>query len=216
MSKLKLHGYFRSGAAYRVRIALNLKGLSYDQASVHLRRGEQFSAAFSKLNPAHLVPALEDGPEVLRQSLAIIEYLEETHPEPPLLPSDPAGRARVRALAYDIACDIHPIDNLRVMVYMEKILGLDQKARDAWYAHWIRLGFEAIEATLARGAGTGRFCHGDAPTLADVCLIPQLGNAARVNLDLTPYPTIRRIAGECRKLEAFQRAEPQNQPDAEA
>ena len=210
-----LYGYFRSSAAYRVRIAMNLKGLDYDQASIHLRNGVQFSEAFSRLNPAHLVPALEDGPTVLRQSLAIIEYLDETHPHPPLLPKDPAGRARVRALAQDVACDIHPINNLRILVYLEKQLGLDQKTRDQWYAHWIRLGFDCIEKVLADGKATGRFCHGDAPGLADICLVPQIANAARVKLDMAPYPTIARIHAECQKLPAFQKALPQNQPDAE-
>ncbi|MGQ0676974.1 MAG: maleylacetoacetate isomerase [Rhodospirillales bacterium] len=214
MAGMKLHGYFRSSAAYRVRIALNLKGLDCEQASIHLRKGEQFSEDFSRLNPAHLVPALEDEPHVLRQSFAIIEYLEETHPLPPLLPRDPAGRARVRALAYDSACDIHPLDNLRVLVYLEKTMGQDQASRDRWFAHWIDLGFAAIERLLADGK-TGRFCHGDAPGLADVCLVPQVANAGRVNLDMTPYPTIARIAGECARLPAFRKAEPQNQPDAE-
>ncbi len=215
MAKMILHGNFRSSAAYRVRIAMNLKGLEYDQVSIHLRNGVQFSEAFAKLNPAHLVPALEDGPNVLRQSLAIIEYLDETSPSPPLLPKDPAGRARVRALAQDVACDIHPIDNLRILVYLEKQLGHDQKARDQWYAHWIRLGFDCIEKVLAGGKATGKFCHGDTPGLADICLVPQIANAARVKLDMTPYPTIGRIHAECQKLPAFQKALPQNQPDAE-
>lgn len=214
MSTMKLHGYFRSSAAYRVRIALNLKGLTYDQASIHLRKGDQFSDAYRKLNPAGLVPALEDGPHVLTQSLAIVEYLEETHPSPPLLPRSPADRARVRAIALAIACDIHPLDNLRVLVYLEKRLGHDQKTRDAWFAHWIDLGFAAIERLLGDGR-TGKFCHGDAPGLADLCLVPQVANAGRVNLDMTRYPTIARINAECAKLPAFQKALPQNQPDAE-
>jgi len=215
MSRLKLHGYFRSSAAYRVRIALNLKGLDYDQASIHLRKGVQFSPDYRKLNPAQLVPALEDGPLVLRQSMAIIEYLYETHPNPPLLPQDPAGRARVRALAQDISCDIHPLDNLRVLVYLEKNLGQDQKSRDRWFAHWIEQGFAGMETVLAGSRQTGRFCHGDAPGLADICLVPQVANAGRVNLDMTPYPTIARIHAECQKLPAFQKALPMNQPDAE-
>lgn len=212
---MKLHGYFRSSASYRVRIALNLKGLGYDQASIHLRRGIQFSPEFRKLNPAQLVPVLEDGPNVLRQSLAIMEYLEETHPNPPLLPRDPVGRARVRALAQDIACDIHPIDNTRVMAYLEKNLGLDQQKRDVWYGHWIALGFRAIEASLSASKQTGKFCHGDTPSMADICLVPQIANGARVKLDMSPYPTINRIHAECQRHPAFIKALPQNQPDAE-
>ncbi len=214
MATMKLHGYFRSSAAYRVRIAMNLKGLDYGQASIHLRKGDQFSDAYRKLNPAELVPALEDGPHVLTQSLAIVEYLEETHPNPPLLPKSPADRARVRAIALTVACDVHPLDNLRVLVYLEKKLGQDQKARDAWFAHWIELGFTAIERLLADGK-TGTFCHGDTPGLADICLAPQVANAARVNLDMSRYPIIARIDAACAKLPAFQKALPQNQPDAE-
>ncbi len=214
MASMKLHGYFRSSAAYRVRIAMNLKGLEYGQASIHLRKGDQFSEAYCKLNPAQLVPALEDGPQVLTQSLAIVEYLEETHPAPALLPRSPAERARVRAIALNIACDIHPLDNLRVLVYLEKKLGHDQKTRDLWFAHWIDLGFTAIERLLGDGK-TGKFCHGDTPGMADLCLVPQVANAARVSLDMSRYPTIARINAECAGLTAFQKALPQNQPDAE-
>jgi maleylpyruvate isomerase len=210
-----LHGYFRSSAAYRVRIALNLKGLDYDQHSLHLRKGDQRSEAYTKLNPAQLVPTLEDGTSILTQSLAIIEYLDETRPNPPLLPDDSPGRARVRSLAMDIACDIHPIDNTRVMAYLEKKLGLDQAARDAWYRHWIETGFNALERKLNDSRDTGRFCHKDAPGLADICLVPQVANAGRVNTDMSKYPTIARINEECLKLPAFQKAMPQNQPDAE-
>ncbi|MCC6470685.1 MAG: maleylacetoacetate isomerase [Alphaproteobacteria bacterium] len=210
-----LHGYFRSSAAYRVRIALNLKGIAYDQRSYHLRKGEQFGAALGKLNPAQLVPAFEDAGNVLTQSLAIIEYLEETHPTPAFLPKTAAERARVRAIALNIACDIHPLNNLRVLNYLDKPLGHDQATRDAWYRHWVDAGFRAIETMLAGSGATGRFCHGDQPGLADICLVPQVANAARVNTDMAPYPTIVRIHAECQKLPAFQKALPQNQPDAE-
>jgi maleylacetoacetate isomerase len=214
---MKLHGYFRSSAAFRVRIALNLKGLDYELAVVHLTRngGEQHSDAYRKLNPQQLVPTLEDGPLALTQSLAIIEYLEETRPAPRLLPAEPAQRARVRALALAIACDIHPLNNLRVLRRLKSQLGADEPARDEWYRHWIAVGFEALEATLARDAQTGRFCHGDAPTLADVCLVPQVFNARRYQSPLEGYPTILRIHDACMALEAFRRAAPEAQPDAE-
>lgn len=214
---LKLYTYFRSSASYRVRIALNLKGLVYEAVPVHLVRdgGQQHSAAFTALNPAALVPVLIDGDTTLSQSLAIIEYLEETHPEPALLPEDAAGRARVRAIAQTIACEIHPLDNLRVLRYLELELGVAAPARTAWYRHWVELGFAAIERALVDGHATGRFCHGDTPTVADCCLVPQLFNAERFGVPLDPYPTIRRIGAACRSLEPFARAAPQAQPDAE-
>ncbi|MGE5202490.1 MAG: maleylacetoacetate isomerase [Acidobacteriota bacterium] len=213
---MKLHGYFRSSAAFRVRIALNLKGLDYEQASIHLRKNEQFGAAYLKLNPQALVPALEDGAEVVSQSLAIIEYLDETHPKPPLLPSSPTGRARVRSLSQMIACDIHPIDNLRVLRYLANPLGHDEKTVETWFNHWIKLGFDAIEQRLAHERATGRFCHGDAPGLADCCLVPQVMNAKRYpSFDLEPYPTIMRIFEACRAVPAIERAFPEKQPDAE-
>jgi maleylacetoacetate isomerase len=212
---MKLYGYFRSSAAFRVRIALNLKGLVYEQASIHLRKNEQRRPEFLALQPQGLVPALEDGGAVFVQSLAIIEYLDETHPAPPLLPATPAGRARVRALAQAVACDIHPIDNLRVLRYLGKPLGHDEKVVETWFNHWIKLGFDAIERMLA-GGGTGRFCHGDTPGLADACLIPQVYNAKRYpSFDLQPYPTIRRIFDAAMALEAFAQARPEMQPDAE-
>ncbi len=211
---MRLHTFFRSSAAYRVRIALNLKGLAVEAVPVHLRRNEQQSAAFTRMNPQRFVPALEDGPAVLIQSLAILEYLEETHPEPPLLPRDPLGRARVRAIALAIACDIHPLNNLRVLRHLQTALGLDEPARDAWARHWIEEGFAAIETMLREGPA-GTFCHGDTPTLADVCLVPQVANAHRVKTDLSTYPIIRRIDATCRALPAFAAAAPENQPDAE-
>ena len=213
---MKLHGYFRSSAAFRARIALNLKGLAYEQVSHHLRKGEQRAPDYLKVNPQGFVPALEDGSHVLIQSLALIEYLDETHPKPPFLPRDPVGRARVRAIALAIACDIHPLNNLRVLKYIKKELGASEAQHDAWYRHWIITGFEAIEQMLAAG-GTGKFCHGDTPTLADICLVPQVFNAKRFMTDaeLAAYPMLMRVFGECMKLEAFDRAQPSKQPDAE-
>lgn len=213
---MKLYDYFRSSAAFRTRIALNLKGLSYERVFIHLRKAEQSAPAYLKINPQGLVPALEDGAHLLTQSLSIIEYLDETHPEPPFLPKAPAERARVRALALAIACDIHPIDNLRVLVYLKKNLKVSDEQHDAWYRHWIHEGFKGIEGLLQTG-GTGRFCHGDRPGLADVCLVPQVFNAKRVYSDaeLAAYPTIMRIFGECMKVPAFEAAQPSKQPDCE-
>ena len=211
-----LHGYFRSSAAYRVRIALNLKGLEHDQVSVHLRKGEQRAASFLALNPQGMVPALADGDAMLTQSPAILEYLDEAYPETPrLLPDGPVDRARVRALAAAVACDIHPLNNLRVLKYIQGPLGCTQEAMIAWYNHWIVEGFMALEAMLAGDSRTGRFCHGDSPGLADICLVPQVFNSARHALDLAPYPTILRIAEACGELEAFQTAHPSRQPDSE-
>lgn len=212
---MKLHHYALSSASFRVRIALNLKDLPYERVSLHLRRAEHRSPDFLALNPQGLVPALElDDGTVLTQSLAIIECLDEIHPEPPLLPRDALGRARVRALAQIVACDIHPIDNLRVLKHLEIALGLDQNARDAWYRHWVAVGFAGLEAELAGDPATGRFCHGDAPTLADLCLLPQVFNARRFDCDLSPFPTIGRIAEACLALPAFADAAPDRQPDA--
>jgi maleylacetoacetate isomerase len=214
---MKLYGYFRSSAAFRVRIALNLKGFDYEQAFIHLRKGDQRSAAYLDLNPQGLVPALiaEDG-AVLTQSLSIIEYLEETRPNPPLLPRDSVGRARVRSLAEAIACDIHPIDNLRVLQFLSRQLGHKEPDIETWFNHWIALGFEGIEKTLATDGKAGKFCQGDTPGLADICLVPQVFNARRYpSFDLKPYPSIMRIFENCMKLEAFDRAVPEKQPDAE-
>lgn len=210
-----LHGYYRSSAAFRVRIALNLKGLTHSHASHHLRHGGHHDPQYLRLNPQGLVPALEESGRVLTQSLAIVEYLDETHPSPPLLPDNAADRAHVRALAQIVACDIHPIDNLRVLRYLRDPIGADEAMVQTWYNHWIATGFGAIEAILARDPRTGSFCHGNTPGLADICLVPQVVNAGTFKLDLTPYPTIRRIFDACVALDAFADAHPSRQPDAE-
>jgi len=214
---MKLHNFFRSSASWRVRIALNLKGLNYEYVSVHLRRngGEQFSPLFRSLNPHALVPVLDDSGERLTQSLAIIEYLDEVHPDPPLLPKGVTDRARVRALALDIACDLHPLNNLRVLNYLTKTLGASDAAKGAWYQHWVALGLEALEAQLASSRHTGQFCHGNAPTLADCCLVPQLYQARRFECDLSGYPRLLAIEQNCSVIPAFQAAAPEQQPDAE-
>lgn len=214
---LQLYSYFRSSAAYRLRIALHLKGLAYDTVPVHLLKGggEQLHSAFRAVNPAALVPVLQDGGETLTQSLAIMEYLEETHPQPPLLPADALGRARVRALALAVACDIHPLNNLRVLNYLSGELQAGTQARKAWARHWIALGFSALEAHLAQHPHTGVFCHGDTPTLADCCLVPQVFNGRRFGVDMAPYPTLARIAQHCETLAPFIAAHPARQPDAE-
>lgn len=212
---MQLYGYSRSSAAFRVRIALNLKGLDYDSAFIHLRRGDQSQPAYLGINPQGLVPALEIDGERLIQSLPIIEYLDETHPEPPLLPRDPAGRARVRGLAAVVACDIHPLNNLRVLRYLHRQFGGSEGDVETWYNHWIAAGFTALEGLLAPDPRTGRFCHGDRPTLADIALVPQVVNAERYRLDMAPYPTIARIFETCMTLNAFAAAHPQRQPDYE-
>ena len=214
---MKLHTYFRSSAAFRVRIALNLKGLPYEAVPVHLLRdgGEQHRATYRALNPMGVVPVLQDGPLVLTQSLAIIEYLEEVHPQPALLPATSAERARVRALAQAIACDIHPLNNLRVLQYLKGPLGHTQDEVDAWYRHWVSLGLAAVEQLLANHPQTGRFCHGDTPGLADCCLLPQVFNARRYQCPLDALPTLQRIAAACETHPAFAAALPANQPDAE-
>lgn len=212
---LKLHGYFRSSAAWRVRIALELKGIPYDQGFRHLRKGEQSAPDFLALNPQGLVPALEvAGGAPISQSLAIVEWLEETQPGARLLPADPAGRARVRALAQVIAADTHPIQNLRVLQYLKRELKQEQPAIDAWARHWIALGLATVEARLAEPA-TGTFCHGEEPGMADLCLVPQLYNARRFGLELSPYLRVLQVEAACKALPAFQRAAPEAQPDAE-
>jgi maleylacetoacetate isomerase len=213
---MKLYDYWRSSAAYRVRIALNLKRVAPERHFVHLRKGAQRDDDYLALNAQGLVPALvADEGTVLTQSLAIVEWLDETHPSPALLPADPAGRARVRALALAIACDIHPLNNLRVLNYLKGTLGVDDSQRDGWYRYWCDIGLEALETQLARESATGTFCHGYAPTLADVCLVPQLANARRYDVDLAPYPTLTRIEAACISLPAFADAAPARQPDAE-
>lgn len=211
-----LYTYWRSSAAYRVRIGLELKGLAWEAWPVHLVRdgGEQHRDAYRALNPQQQVPTLLHEGHVLTQSLAILEYLDERFPQVPLLPADAAGRARVRALAQLVACDIHPINNLRVMQYLERSLQLPADARTQWTLHWIAEGFAAMEALLANSRDTGAFCHGDRPGLADICLLPQLYNAHRFGLDLAPYPTLRRIEAACQALDAFDRARPEHQLDA--
>jgi maleylacetoacetate isomerase/maleylpyruvate isomerase len=214
---MKLYTFFRSSASYRVRIALNLKGLDYEQSPIHLRRGggEQLSAAYRAVNPQALVPALEDNGKILTQSLAIIEYLDETHPDPALLPRDPAERALVRSMAMIIACEVHPIQNLRVLNYVKKEYGQSDEQVNRWAQHWIDLGLTALEQTIAAQARRGDFCHGDSPTLADICLVPQLGNARRYGCDLAKYPAILRVEKNCLALSAFANAAPEKQPDAE-
>jgi maleylacetoacetate isomerase len=212
---LKLYSYWRSSACYRVRIALNLKGLPYEQAHVHLAHGEQRGDDFGGVNPQQLVPVLIDGERVIRQSQTIIEYLDESYDgEMKLLPATARARARVRALAQMIACDIHPLNNLRVMQYLEREFNAPKLERESWTKHWIEEGFKAIEALLADNHATGVYCEGDEPSLADVFLIPQVYNARRAAVDLAPFPMIRRIEENCLKLTAFERARPENQPDA--
>ena len=213
---MKLYSFFRSSAAFRVRIALNLKQIAYETVAVHLRRSDQSKPDYRGINPQGLVPTLEDGGHKLIQSLAIIEYLDEVHPDPPLLPKDPADRARVRALAEIVACDIHPINNLRVLRYLTHDLSHEETAIAKWYNHWIAMGFEAVESLLASDARTGAFCHGDSPSLADVTLVPQVVNAERYRLDLKSYPTLVRIFENCMRLDPFIAAHPNNQPDYEA
>jgi maleylacetoacetate isomerase len=215
---LELYSYFRSSASYRVRIALNLKGLPYAIAPVHLLRGggEQHQSGFFQINPARLVPAMSDGQFTLTQSLAILEYIEEAFPsKPALLPADALGRARVRALALTVACEIHPLNNLRVLQYLKTELGVGDANREAWYRHWTLCGFSALEELLAGSPDTGIFCHGDTPGIADCCLVPQVFNARRFHIPLTDYPSIVRIDAACMALESFRRASPEVQPDSE-
>jgi maleylacetoacetate isomerase len=211
---MQLYNYFRSSASYRVRIALALKGLNYDYMPVHLARNEHLQPGFAELNAARLVPMLKDRDKLLTQSLAIIEYLEETHPKPPLLPKDPLGRARVRALAYDVACEIHPLNNLRVLRYLVHDLKLGEDDKNRWYRHWVETGLETVERGLAGHAATGKFCHGDSPTLADCALVPQIHNAQRFDCRLDHVPSVMRVFEHCMTLDAFAKTQPSACPDA--
>lgn len=210
----KLYSFFNSSASYRVRIALALKGIQYDTAGINIRVGEQNDPGFCKLNPMALVPALADIPEgSIGQSLAIIDYLDRKYPDAvPLIPEDTAQRALVLEIAYGIACDIHPVNNMRILKYLSKDLQVSEEQKQAWYAHWIATGLQSIEALLEK-AGSGHFCVGDAPTLADCCLIPQLANAMRMKCDVSAYPRCLKVYEHCMSLPAFKAAAPENQPD---
>jgi maleylacetoacetate isomerase len=211
---MKLYNYFRSSASFRVRIALELKGLPYDYVPVHLVKGEHKQAGYQALAPEMLVPHLEIDGHNLAQSMAIIEYLDETYPEPALLPADPLGRAQVRALAQSIACEIHPLNNLRVLKYLVQKLGVEEEAKNSWYRHWVRSGLEAFELQLAQRPDS-RFCWGDAPTLADCCLVPQIFNGQRFDVNFDGLPRTMAAFDACMALPAFQRAQPSNCPDFE-
>ena len=212
---MKLYTFWRSSAAFRVRIALNLKGVTHELVARHLRHGEQRSAEYLALNPQGLIPALEDGGVVLSQSLAIVEFLDERFPSPPLLPQIPAARAQVRSMAQHIACDMHPLNNLRVLNYLREEMHLDQPAVDRWYAHWIAEGFRGLEVLARRHTGDGRHCFGSEVTLADVFLVPQMYNARRFKCDVAPYPTLCAISAFLETLPAFAAARPEAQPGAE-
>ena len=219
---MKIYNYFRSSASYRVRMALELKGLDYDYVPVHLVRREQLAPAYAAVSPQQLVPALEVDGQVLTQSMAIIEFLDETHPQPPLLPADPWARARVRALAQAVACEIHPLNNLRVLAYLVHDMQMDDAAKNQWYHHWVRTGLEGLEGMLAQdsarretaGLPASRFCFGDSPTLADCCLVPQIFNAQRFQVDLAGLPRTMAAFEACMELPAVQRAHPSQCPDA--
>ena len=210
---MELYNYFRSSASYRVRIALALKGLDYDYKPVHLVKNEQFTESYAAVSAARLVPLLKDGDAMFTQSLAIIEYLDETHPQPPLLPKDPRQRARVRAIALDIACEIHPLNNLRVLRYLTRDLKLSEDDKNRWYRHWVETGLEAVERQLAAQPAT--YCHGSTPTLADCCLVPQIFNARRLDCRTDHVPQVMRVFDACMKLDAFANTQPSACPDAE-
>lgn len=209
---MELYNYFRSSASYRVRIALALKGLTYDYKTVHLQRNEQMSESYTAVSATRLVPLLKEGEVTVHQSLAIIEYLDEQHPEPPLLPGSAAERARIRALALDIACEIHPLNNLRVLRYLSHSLQVSEDDKNRWYRHWVETGLETVERQLA--AQPSRFCHGNTPTLADCLLVPQIFNARRFECRLDHVPQVMRVFDACMALEAFESTRPENCPDA--
>jgi len=214
---MKLYTYFRSSAAYRVRIALSLKGIGYQSIPIHLVKngGEQHSEAYKALNPAELVPAIEAEGEILRQSIAIIEYLDEVYPEPSLIPGSALERSRIRAFSQDIACDIHPLNNLRVLQYLERNLNCDAASKTAWYHHWLGMGFQALEKTLESSSEGSGFCFGDTPTMADCCLVPQVYNALRFDFDVSGFRNIMRVYERCMEVEAFMNASPESQSDSQ-
>lgn len=209
---MKLYNYFRSSASYRVRIALAIKGLAYDYVPVHLPKNEQLGESYAAVSASRLVPLLQDGDALVTQSLAIIEYLDETHPQPPLLPADALGRARVRSLALDIACEIHPLNNLRVLRYLVGPLKVGADDKDRWYRHWVETGLETVERQL--DAAPARYCHGDKPTLADCVLVPQIFNAQRFDCRLDHVPNVMRVFDACMQLDAFAKTQPSTCPDA--
>ena len=212
---ITVYGFWRSIASFRVRVALRLKGLAFEEIPIDILSGEQFTPGYDAVNAERVVPTFIHNGQSFFQSLAIIEYLDERYPEPPLLPKAPEMRARVRAIAMAIACDIHPLDNLRVLRYLTRTIGASDEAKDGWYRHWIDLGLAALEIQLAGETATGEFCHGAAPSLADICLVPQLANARRSGIPLDAYPTLTRIEAACNALPAFAAAAPDMQPDAQ-
>jgi maleylacetoacetate isomerase len=209
---MELYNYFRSSASYRVRIALALKGLDYDYQAVHLQKNEHLTESYGAVSASRLVPLLKDGDHLLTQSLAIIEYLEETHPQPPLLPVEALARARVRSLSYDIACEIHPLNNLRVLRYLVGPMKVAEEEKNRWYRHWVETGLEVVERRLS--AQPALFCHGDTPTMADCVLVPQIFNAQRFDCELGHVPHVMRVFEACMKLDAFEQTRPENCPDA--
>ncbi|MGC2519940.1 MAG: maleylacetoacetate isomerase [Burkholderiales bacterium] len=211
---MKLYTFFRSSASFRVRIALNCKGIEYQPALVNLPKAEHLGTSYKSVNPQGLVPVLEDDGRILTQSLAIIEYLDEVHPGPKLIPAEPLERAYVRAFSQIVACEIHPLNNLRVLKYVRKAYGLDEEGVNAWYRHWIAEGFQMMESFLRENGKHGKFCWRDQVTMADCCLVPQVFNAQRYHCDLKPYPEVMRIHEECMQLDAFIQAQPSKQPDA--